>query len=62
MKTAIGGMILLYGAIILGIIGWVVNLVKVIGLFVHSAPIDAMFIGRVIGVPVGILGAVLGWF
>lgn len=54
---------LTYIAIVLtGFIGWVLNLIKVIHLFVSHAPIDTMFIGRIVGVPVSILGAILGWF
>ena len=49
-------------ALVFGFIGWIINLVAVINLFVSHAPIDAMFVGRVVGVPVFIIGAVLGWF
>jgi len=44
------------------VIGWVMNLIAVINLALADAPLTTMFILRIIGVPVGFLGAVLGWF
>lgn len=51
---------LLYiAAIIGGIIGWVLNIVAV----VHgiSGPLTTMMVARLVGIPVFILGAILGW-
>jgi hypothetical protein len=62
MNAALTFLIAVYSAVAVGIIGWVMNLIAVIHLLVSHAPVDTMFIGRVIGIPVGILGAVLGWF
>jgi len=44
------------------LLGWIVNLCHVIAGFVSNEPVTTMFIGRIIGVPVVILGGVLGWF
>ncbi|MER9195245.1 hypothetical protein NKI13_18380 [Mesorhizobium australicum] len=44
------------------IYGWVVNLIAVIHALTHDAPMTTLLVGRIIGVPVGIIGAVLGWF
>lgn len=44
------------------IIGWIMNLVAVVHLFIADAPLSSLFIGRLVGVPVGIIGAILGWF
>lgn len=51
---------LLYIAAILGgAIGWVLNIVAVVhGL---SGPLTTMMVARLVGIPVFILGAVLGW-
>lgn len=46
----------------LALVGWVINLVKLVHLFVAHAPVDTMFIGRILGVPVPVIGAILGWF
>ena len=40
-------------------IGWVLNIVKIIGLF--DGPINGWLIGRAIGVFLAPLGGVLGW-
>jgi hypothetical protein len=46
-------------AIIAGVIGWVLNIIAV----VHSlsGPVTAMLVARLVGIPVFILGAILGW-
>ncbi|MER8407014.1 hypothetical protein NKH16_20160 [Mesorhizobium sp. M1307] len=43
------------------IYGWVVNLIDVIHLFSSDAPLTTSGIIRIIGIPVGFLGAILGW-
>ena len=59
MKTAA----LIQLAVAIAIIyGWVVNLIAVINLALADAPLTTMFILRIIGIPVGLLGAILGWF
>ncbi|TPI67584.1 transmembrane 9 family protein [Mesorhizobium sp. B3-1-3] len=49
-------------AIIAAIAGWVLNFVAVVHLASADAPFTTMGILRIVGIPVGILGAVLGWF
>ncbi len=44
------------------VVGWVLNLINVVGLALSDAPLTAMFIVRLVGVPVAIIGAVLGYF
>lgn len=46
-------------AVIGGLTGWVMNIVAV----VHSVsgPLTEMLVLRIIGIPVFILGAILGW-
>ncbi|MER9596140.1 hypothetical protein [Mesorhizobium sp. M0244] len=44
------------------IYGWVCNLIAVIHLFSSDAPLTTSGIIRIIGIPVGFLGAILGWF
>lgn len=61
-KLALGFYLLYVAAVIAAVIGWVINLIDVIHLIVNHANIDAMFIGRIVGVPVFVVGAVLGWF
>ena len=41
--------------------GWIANLVKFVGM-IGDNEVTTMFIGRAIGIPVGPLGAVLGYF
>ena len=44
---------------VIGIIGWVINIVK---LFTNlHSPITGLFILRVVGIFVPIIGAVMGW-
>ena len=38
------------------------NVVKIVGMIVHHAPIDTMFIGRGVGTLVFPLGGLLGYF
>lgn len=57
MKATI---VLVYLAIFLAAFtGWIMNIVA----FVHSLhePVSAMFFARLAGIPIGILGAVLGY-
>jgi hypothetical protein len=48
--------------IIAALAGWVMNLIAVIHLATADAPLTTMGIIRIVGIPVGIIGAVLGWF
>ena len=41
--------------------GWIINLYDTIHLVTHGAPVDAMFIVRIIGIPLPVLGAILGY-
>lgn len=47
---------------LMGVIGYVSNVVKLIALVIHSTPVTAMLAGRVVGIFFAPLGAVLGWF
>lgn len=44
------------------IAGWIMNLVSVIGSAIANDPLTAGFIVRIIGVPVPVIGAIMGWF
>lgn len=60
MKAILG---LIWLALILaGAIGWVLNLIAVIHAATADAPFTTLVLIRIIGVPIFILGAVLGWF
>lgn len=48
--------------VIAALIGWIMNLVEVITLATSGAPLTAGFLARLVGVPVAIIGAVMGWF
>ena len=41
--------------------GWIANIVKFVGM-IGDNEVTTMFIARVVGIPVGPLGAVLGYF
>lgn len=43
------------------IVGWIANIVKFVGM-IGSNEVTTMFLARLIGIPVGPLGAVLGYF
>lgn len=51
--------IFLIGLIFAAVVGWIANIVKIVG--VISDPITGMFILRVVGIFVAPLGAVLGY-
>ncbi|MDG4856408.1 hypothetical protein [Mesorhizobium sp. WSM4982] len=63
MKTAAIS-VLLYLAIIIAVVyGWVANLIAVIQAAQHPGiEITTMLVLRVIGIPVPVLGAILGYF
>lgn len=42
-------------------IGWVMNIVQVIGFALADHPATTMFITKIVGIPFGPLGVVLGW-
>lgn len=50
------------GLIFAAFIGWAMNLIEVINMAFDSSPLTSEFVIRIVGVPVAILGAVLGWF
>lgn len=58
-NTTAGILILVVWALMIG--GWIANLVKFVGM-IGDNEVTTMFIARVIGIPVGPLGAVLGYF
>lgn len=45
---------------VLLVIGWIANIVKFVGM-IGSNEVTTMFLTRLIGIPVGPLGAVLGY-
>lgn len=45
--------------LVAAIIGWVCNIVALVGMV--SGPVNAELIIRIIGVPVAIIGAIMGW-
>ena len=57
--TTAGILILIVWALAIG--GWIANVVKFVGML-GANEVTTMFIARVIGIPVGPLGAVLGYF
>lgn len=59
-KTSLAAAIVLLALLGLAIIGWIMNIVTIIA--ISGEPITGMFIIRCIGVIVGPVGAVLGWF
>ncbi|MER9605345.1 hypothetical protein [Mesorhizobium sp. M0243] len=48
--------------IIAALYGWVVNLIDVIHAATSGSPFTTMLIVRIVGIPVFLLGAILGWF
>lgn len=46
-------------AIVGGLIGWVMNIVAVVHMV--GGPMTTMLVARIVGIPVFILGAILGW-
>jgi hypothetical protein len=57
--TGIVGIVLFYIAMV---VGWGMNLYKTIELIVHNSPVTAMFVARIVGVFIGWIGAILGYF
>lgn len=59
MQTLIA--VYLYLIVIVGfLIGWVMNIVKLFS--VPFDPLSAELVLRIVGIPVGVIGAVYGWF
>ena len=56
--TWIGGMVFV-GVWILAVIGWIMNIVKLVG--ADFATVEGLEVARIIGVAVAPLGAVLGF-
>lgn len=53
---------LIYISLAIGLmLGWVLNIIALIHMMALENPINAEFIIRAIGVPVAILGAVMGY-
>lgn len=61
MEKTIGGMAIVWLLIVIAAaIGWVMNIITLIGII--NDPITGIFIMRVVGIFVPPLGAVLGYF
>lgn len=59
MKVSIAAMIFYILAIVVGIGGWIANVVKLLGML--GGPVSAKFVVRVVGVIAFPLGAVMGF-
>lgn len=59
MKT----IVFIYIALLVAsVTGYVMNLCKLATMIVHAAPVDALLLGRAVGVVAAPLGVVLGYF
>ena len=47
---------------LVALVGWVLNVVALVSMVVHDHPLSTMFVARIAGVLVPVLGAVLGYF
>jgi len=56
------GVIAVFALIAAALIGYVMNIIDTITLVITDAPITALFVGRVVGIFVPFIGAVLGYF
>lgn len=55
--------ILAYLGLVFGLlIGWVMNLINVVQLFLANGELTTIFLGRIIGIFLFPLGGILGWF
>ena len=61
-NTAITTLLIYWSVVIAGVIGWTLNLIELVSMLIAGSPVTAMLIARIVGVPVFILGAVLGYF
>lgn len=52
----------LFVAILAAVYGWIVNLIDVIHMAQSGAGLTAMFVLRIVGIPLAGLGALLGYF
>lgn len=57
----IAGILLSVAAFVGLVIGWFMNIFKLIDMLGDPA-LTPMFIARIVGIPVGPLGGILGWF
>ena len=57
-EEAVGWLVILFGLAVFG--SWIVNVVKFLGML--GGEVNALFIARIVGIPVVPLGAILGWF
>ena len=58
-NTTVGMGVLIVWALLVG--GWIANIVKFVGM-IGENEVTTMFLARLVGIPVGPLGAVLGYF
>lgn len=62
MRVVITAYVLYLVVALAGLVGWVMNLIDVVHLAFANAPFHALFVARIVGIFVGPLGAVLGYF
>jgi hypothetical protein len=43
-------------------VGWVLNVISLANLAMANAPVDTMFVLKIIGVFAAPMGSILGWF
>jgi hypothetical protein len=62
MYAKLIGLVLIVALAVAGIVGWCMNVWATVQLVVHDSPITTFFVGRIIGVFVPFVGAILGYF
>lgn len=63
-NCGIVSLLLIWAVIILGVIGWIMNVIYCIGYALghHADDSTAAMVIHIIGIPIAFIGAVLGWF
>ena len=60
LGAAIGGLSIVL--VFLGVVGYVINIYKFARSVAKSQPADTLFIGRIVGIFIPFIGAVVGYF
>jgi hypothetical protein len=61
-NTAVSLLIAWMVFVVILMVGWVINIIKLLTMVSAGAEITTLFIVRLVGVPLAPLGAVMGWF